>query len=197
MSSQIPSRTKLNVVRLTRIFALKSSSLQLRYTSSHHNFLVSLNLSFALGFLSFLLSSIATRAVTPACILSRSLSLLKRLFTKWKSSSSSSFLCLLLFKVIKALLARSAILFVYLPGWHYETSVLRVRQTKKRTNISVMLANIYLLLSFLLSKFSFSCLRLRFHLCFIFTLTNKKTSVFRIILLVFPRFYTVVVILKT
>ena len=106
-------------------------------------------------------------------------------------------LCLLLFKVIKALLARSAILFVYLPGWHYETSVLRVRQTKKRTNISVMLANIYLLLSFLLSKFSFSCLRLRFHLCFIFTLTNKKTSVFRIILLVFPRFYTVVVILKT
>ena len=147
---------------------------------------MSLSLSFALGFLSFLLSSIATRAVTQVCILSRSPSLLKRLFTKWKSSSSSSILCLLLFKDIKVLLARSVILFVYLPAWYYETSVPRLLQTKKRANISMMLANTRLLLSFLSSKFAFSCLKLSFHWSSVFTLTNKKTSVFRIILLVFP-----------
>ena len=100
-------------------------------------------------------------------------------------SSLSSVLCLLLFKVIKALLARSAILFVYLPAWRYETSVLRLLQTKKRTDTSTMLANIRQLLSFLSSKFAFSCLRTRFHLSSVFTLTNKKL-VSRIISLVFP-----------
>ena len=69
-------------------------------------------------------------SITPACILSRLPSLLKRLFAKWKSSLSSSVLWLLLFKVIKALLARSTILFVYLPAWRYETSVLRLLQRK-------------------------------------------------------------------
>ena len=128
-------------MRLIRILSLKSSSLQLRYTSARPNFHVSLSLSFALGFLSFLLSSIATRAVTPAYILSRSPSLLERLFTKWKSSSLSSVLCLLLFKVY-FFLAWSTILFVYLPAWRYETSVLRLLQTKKPTNISMVLATI-------------------------------------------------------
>ena len=69
-------------MRLTHSFALRYSLLHLRYTSADHNFPMSLGLFFALGFLSFLLSSIATRAVTPAPILSRSPSLLKRLFTK-------------------------------------------------------------------------------------------------------------------
>ena len=109
-------------------------------------------------------------------------------FTDWRNPTILVYIIFsfLLFKVIKALLSRSAILFVYLPASCFEISVLRLLHTKKQTNISMLLANICLLLSFLSSKFVFSCLRLRFHPSSIFTITNKKTFVFRIILLVFP-----------
>ena len=50
----------------------------------------------------------------------------------------------------------------------------------------MMLANIRLLLSFISSKFASFCSRLKFNPSYVFTLTNKKPSVFRIILLVFP-----------
>ena len=145
--------------------------LQFLYTSAHHNFPVSLNVSFALGSFIFALKY-HHKCSYSAFILSRSSSRLEHLFTKWKLSSLSS----------------SAILFAYLTAWRYEVSLFRLLRTKKQTYI------IKLYQIILVCYFSFFRLNLtsfasfhqsRFHSSSVLTLTNKNISVAKITLFLF------------